>query len=236
MLIRKRSRTFNAVLYGSILSVVSVSLWSLIQAQSVTISGPVSTTQILENLYSGSDKTALVTPTGSVTVPGGTGIYALSTGWTVENEGTVSGKTGMLLNVGGSVVNSNQITGTGGDNKYGIDLGNGADAVNTVTNTGTIAGAGSGTIGIRAFNVTPFTRTTAGLNTVEPTRAVLVAGQGNINNRTGGHHRGNGTAGTAIHAITVTIQNGGTIAGNGIGVTESNGHHREYHQYKPWRY
>jgi hypothetical protein len=218
MLTHKRSRTVNVVLYGSILAVISLSLWSLIQAQSVTISGPVSTTQILENLYSGSDKTALVTPTGSVTVPAGTGIYALSTGWTVENEGTVSGKTGMLLNLGGSVVNSHQITGTGGNNEYGIYLGNGADAVNTVTNTGTIAGTGSGTIGIRALNVTPFTLNNSGfVYGGTNARAVLVAGQGNINNQTGGQIiGGNGTSGIAIQAASATVQNDGTITGNGV--------------------
>ena len=220
MLKRKCSRSATVVLCGTVFAVIFLFFLPSLQAQSVVIDDARNTTQILENLYSGGDKTASVTSTGSVIVPGGSGIYALSTGWTVTNAGTVSANTGMLLNLGGSVINSSGITGTGGSGNYGIYLGNGAGAVNSVTNnaTGTIAGGADGTIGIRAFVVTPFSLDNSGLVYGTSERAVLIEGQGSITNRTGGQIIGGygGTAGTAIHVTTsATVQNDGIIAGNG---------------------
>ncbi len=189
-------------------------------AADVEISGTQSSTQNLDSIAPGGS-TALVNDSANVAVAAGHGITApSSSGWTLTNNGGVNGTSGVYFTLGGAVINSGSITGTGGASNWALYLGNGAGANNTVINNAgaTIGGSGSGTIGLRAFVVTPFSLDNSGIIYGTGACAVLAENNATIINRSGGQIIGGygGTTGTAIHVTApATIHNAGIITGNG---------------------
>ncbi|MCB2194161.1 MAG: hypothetical protein KQI62_21480, partial [Deltaproteobacteria bacterium] len=201
------------------------------RAQTIIITDTRDTTQNLDVLYPGSgDRTALLTASAVVDVPGGSGdgLYsATGAPWTITNIGAIRGDNGVYLGLGGSVTNLDEITGRD-LNGIGIYMAS-TGGICAVTNgsDGTITAGSSfaiGGIGINMQNSLP-TSTVDNFGNIyaygdgvsSRGTGVLLNGGGTLNNRPDAVIIGGYGDTTGIGAYLYgpgTVNNSGSITGN----------------------